>query len=87
MVHSKGSVKTDETREVLQDPRKLRRRRQEAGLTGGQLAKLAGVSKTTISLLENRHQSARPNMLAALARVLGCQVVDLMADEDTESAA
>jgi transcriptional regulator with XRE-family HTH domain len=76
------TVKTGESRIFTQDARKLRRKRLEAGLTGAQLAALAGTSKVTISLLENRHQSARPGMLAALAAALGCKPADLMPDED-----
>lgn len=82
MAQGNVTTKTGESRQLTQDPRKLRRRRLEAGLTGEQLARRAGVTKTTISLLENRHQSARPNLLAALAEALDCRIVDLMPDED-----
>jgi transcriptional regulator with XRE-family HTH domain len=79
-------VKTGEARTLTQDPSKLRRRRLEAGLTGAQLGKLAGVSKTTISLLENGHQSARPGLMAALAPALDCRIVDLMPDLEVTAA-
>jgi transcriptional regulator with XRE-family HTH domain len=83
MVNGTAPVKPGKARTLTQDPSKLRRRRLEAGLTGAQLGKLAGVSKTTISLLECRHQSARPGLMAALAAALGCQIVDIMPDRDS----
>jgi len=86
MAHGTRSVKTGEARTLTQDPSKLRRRRLEAALTGEQLGLRAGVTKTTISLLENGHQAARPGLLGALAAALGCEVVDLLPDQKVSAA-
>ena len=71
-------------RELTQDPRKLRRRRIAAGLTIRQLSQKAQVGIGSISDLEHGKQSARPGMLAALAKALGCEISDLMTDEDPD---
>lgn len=88
MSSSGQSVKAPEgNRTLTHDPRKLRRRRLEAGLTIRQLGELAHVGKSSISDLENGRQSARINTLAALAPHLGCPVADLLAPEQPVVAA
>lgn len=67
---------------LTQDPRRLLRKRLEAGLTIRQLAKKAHVGHGSISDLERGKQSARVTMLAALARALECEIADLLPDED-----
>lgn len=60
---------------------RLRDARQAAGLSQAELAEQAGLSTIYVSLIEQgvRH-NPRLNHLRALARVLGCQISDLVDD-------
>lgn len=46
------------------------------------LAQAAGYSKSHLSEVEGGHTSASPECLRELARVLGCEITDLMPAED-----
>jgi transcriptional regulator with XRE-family HTH domain len=84
MRHSEPAVKrTEGDKELTHDPRRLRRRRITAGLSIRELAAKAQVSVGSISMLENGKQSAGVKMLADLANALGCEIADLMPDENT----
>lgn len=48
----------------------LLRARKRAGLTQGELAKLAGIDRATISLIENGHESPRADTVVRLAGAL-----------------
>lgn len=63
---------------------RLKRRREEAALTQGQLAERAGVARTTIVALE-RGAEARPSTLRKLADALACEPRELLepAGDDT----
>ena len=87
MAQPMQTVKRGKRRELSQDPRKLRRRRIAAGLTGRALRDLSGVSTGTISMLESGFQSASPTTLGKLAAALGCEIADLMPDAPSRSAA
>jgi transcriptional regulator with XRE-family HTH domain len=83
MRDSEPAVKRAEgDKELAHDPRRLRRRRRLAGLTVRELAAKAQVSVGSISMLENGKQSAGVKMLADLANALGCEIADLMPDEN-----
>lgn len=71
----------------LIDKRKLRLRRIRAGLTQPQLARLAQVHPSHISLMERGDRGPSPKTLNVLASVLGCDITDLMPDEPDEAAA
>lgn len=60
----------------------LKKLRKSAGLSQDNLAKLTGITKTTISRFERGVQAARSNNLHAIARVLNCNLDDLFAGED-----
>lgn len=60
------------------DRRRLRRKRNEAGLSQTALAEITGVSKQQISALECGTNGASPETIAALAEGLGCEVSDLL---------
>lgn len=56
----------------------LRRLRQEANLTQAQLADLAGLDRTFVSLCERCHRNVTVQSLFALANGLGCTPADLV---------
>lgn len=58
----------------------LRQRRDEAGLTGEQLAMKAGLSKGFISQLETGSRTPSTETLGRLAEALGIGVADLFDD-------
>ena len=70
----------------LIDKRKLRLRRIRAGLTQPQLARLAELHPSHISLMERGDRGTSPRTLNILARVLGCDITDLMPDETDVAA-
>lgn len=61
----------------------IRKRRQEAGLTVAELARLASVSKAYISQLENNINGVRPSadVLLRIASALGTSVSTLLEKE------
>ncbi len=61
--------------------RRLRRLREEAGLTQAELAQRAGVGRVTVARIENGRMYARTETLRRLARALGISLVDLLAPE------
>ena len=80
MSASRTAVKRED---LTHDPRRLRRKRIEAGLNMTELAARADCSKATVSMLESgRYFSATPGLLARLAAALGCTITDLMPDEE-----
>lgn len=64
-----------------QDPRLIRRKRVQAGLTQGDLAAQAGISQSYMSMLEGGRASASAPVLKRLAEVLACEIADLMPAE------
>ncbi|MDT9598613.1 helix-turn-helix domain-containing protein [Sphingosinicella rhizophila] len=56
----------------------LKRLRKTAGLSQEELAGRANVNRNYIGKLERRENSATTDMLAKLADVLGCDIVDLV---------
>lgn len=63
------------------DETNLARLRKAGGFSQSQLARQSGVSVRTIQLFEQRQtniRNAQYNHLSAIARVLGCQVEDLL---------
>ena len=60
------------------DVNKLKRLRKERVLTIRELANEAGVSKTTISNIENGQSEAYPSTIRKLARALEVQPSDLV---------
>lgn len=71
----------DQTRILNQDPQRIRWLRVAAGLDQQSLARLAGISKTTMWQYEHGGRSATPEILGKIAAVLGCRIVDLMPPE------
>jgi transcriptional regulator with XRE-family HTH domain len=60
----------------------LRRLRKAVGLSQEELAGRANVNRNYIGKLERKENSATTDMLAKLADVLGCDIVDLVAPVD-----
>jgi transcriptional regulator with XRE-family HTH domain len=85
MSETEGAVKrATGDKDLTHAPKRLKYRRTAAGLSLTQLAEQAGYSKAHISMLEDgQHHSASPECLKRLAEVLGCQITDLIPDEDT----
>ena len=64
---------------TVHDPAELRRKRIEAGLDQIDLARLAGLHQTYISLLERgKKKNPTARTLKRIADALGCEPVDLM---------
>lgn len=72
---------------ALIDRHKLQARRIRARLTGPGLAKLAGLSKATISAIERGERGGTPETLGLIADALRCDIEDLMPDEMKGAAA
>jgi transcriptional regulator with XRE-family HTH domain len=58
----------------------VRARRERAGLSQGELAKLAGLSSGTLSVVEAGTGNPTVSTLFALSKVLGCDVTDLLSE-------
>ncbi|MFJ5259131.1 helix-turn-helix domain-containing protein [Streptomyces sp. NPDC088387] len=69
-----------------QDPKRLRRRRIEAGLNKRELAASAGIHPSYVTWLERGDRGASPRVLKRLAEALHCQIGDLMPPEPTDEA-
>jgi transcriptional regulator with XRE-family HTH domain len=67
------------------DPRRLTRRRVEAGLSQNALAQAIGVSKQLVSAVSNGRANFSPETLARAAQVLGCEIVDLLPPTEVQS--
>jgi len=61
----------------------ITKRRMSAGLSMNQLAKLAGVSTSTISYAEQGKTRLRSDKLSAIAMALGCTTTDLLTGNAT----
>jgi transcriptional regulator with XRE-family HTH domain len=70
-----------------QDPKRLRRKRIEAGLTQTALAQMAGVTKSHVSAVEKGNAGFSPQNIAAIATALGCEISELLPDDDEEDVA
>jgi transcriptional regulator with XRE-family HTH domain len=57
---------------------RLRRIREDRGLTQEQLAKRAGISRVYLAMLETQRQDPRLSVLVKLARALKVKVGDLV---------
>lgn len=68
------------------DPRRLERRRVEAGLNQTDLAQKAGVSKAHVSMVERGMANFSPRYLHKIAEALGCTIADLLSDEAGEAS-
>ncbi len=62
------------------DVERIKSLRRQRVLTIRELAEKAGVSKTTISNIENGQAEAYPSTIRKLARALGVEPRDLLAD-------
>lgn len=91
MSRGKQSVKPrrGSKRPTYQDPRKLRRVRTVARLTPSQLADKLKISKGHYSEIEAipPTRSASPALLGRIADELGCDITDLMSDDEPHGRA
>lgn len=75
------STITARQRPLYQNPLAVRRHRILARLGQVALAERAQITPAHVSKIETGHASASPEVLARVADALGCQVLDLLADE------
>ncbi|NML55303.1 helix-turn-helix transcriptional regulator [Streptomyces sp. R302] len=68
------------------DPKRLARRRVEAGLSMTDLGQRAGVSKQHVSMVERGRANFSPRNMAKIATALDCTIADLLADAEPEVA-
>lgn len=68
------------------NPKRLARRRVEAGLTQTELAERAGCSKQLVSMVEAGRANFSVTNLGKISQVLGCEIADLLPDEDQAAA-
>lgn len=68
---------------TVHDPDELRRKRIEAGLNQIDLANLAELHQTYISLLERGQKNPTAKTLKRIADALGCKTVDLMRERSS----
>jgi transcriptional regulator with XRE-family HTH domain len=66
--------------QALIDKEKLRLKRIRAGLTQPQLAELAQLHPSHVSLMERGKRGTSPKTLNILAGILGCDITELMPD-------
>ncbi|MFJ4365134.1 helix-turn-helix domain-containing protein [Streptomyces chartreusis] len=66
---------------------RLKRRRIEAGLNQTELARRSGISKQLVSMVEKGNARFSPANLGKVAEVLGCEIADLLPDEDPPASA
>ncbi|MBM3942763.1 MAG: helix-turn-helix transcriptional regulator [SAR202 cluster bacterium] len=59
---------------------RVRELREASGITQATLAAAAGIGRVTLVRIENGEQSPRYETLVALARVLGCQMGELVTE-------
>ncbi|MFF9238451.1 helix-turn-helix domain-containing protein [Streptomyces sp. NPDC014776] len=64
------------------DPIRLNRRRVEKGLSQTDLAQAMGVSKSLVSAVSRGKANFSPQALAKAADVLGCEIADLLPEDD-----
>ncbi|MGW7355160.1 helix-turn-helix domain-containing protein [Streptomyces sp. NPDC054802] len=69
------------------DPTALTRRRVLAGLNQSDLAERAGISKSHVSMVENGQSGLSARALGQVARALGCDIADLLLDEEPAASA
>lgn len=63
----------------------IRKRRQLLGLSATEFAQRAGYSLNHVSQIELGHSNAGPRFLRIAAELFGCQVSDLLTEEDAET--
>ncbi|MFF9625412.1 helix-turn-helix domain-containing protein [Streptomyces griseosporeus] len=64
------------------DGRLIRRKRIGLGHSVNRFAALAGISGAALSRIENGRRNPRPETLKKITDALGCQIDEVMADED-----
>ena len=67
--------------QALIDKEKLRLKRIRAGLTRPQLAELAQLHPSHVSLMERGKRGTSPKTLNVLAGILRCDITELMPDK------
>lgn len=87
MVRSKPKTNTAPKRQFDLDPVKLRRRRQAAGLSVTEMARLTDKSKGHICDLESGRYGPSMETVLIFTSTLGCTPADLMTDEPAGTAA
>lgn len=68
---------------VRSDGDEIRRRRKLTGLSATEFAAQAGYSLNHVSQVELGHNNAGPQFLRKAAEIFGCDVSDLMTEDDS----
>ena len=76
----------DVDREIAQVARRIRQRREQEGLTLGELAERSGVAPSTIQKVETGQMTPSVAVLLKIARGLGRSVSDFVRDEEPARA-
>lgn len=66
------------------DGRKVRRLREDQGMTVTELAHAAQLSKAFVSMVERHQRNSSPRTALRLAQALGCAVADLREKDDEQ---
>ncbi|MFE9765084.1 helix-turn-helix domain-containing protein [Streptomyces sp. NPDC005808] len=68
------------------DGRLIRRKRIGLGHGMNRFAALAGISGAALSRIENGQRQPRPETLKKITNALGCQVYEVIAEENSDGA-
>ncbi|MFI0528511.1 helix-turn-helix domain-containing protein [Streptomyces scabiei] len=74
-------METAQTPRLAHDPRRVHRKRVQAGLAQNQLAARIGISAAQLCRIEKGRSGASAPVLARLAEALDCEIDDLMPPE------
>lgn len=74
-------MKCNAYRKEAAKTKKLRELREKRGLKQGELAKILGVGRTTVTLWERGVNKPRADMLPSVARALRCTIDELLCHE------
>lgn len=73
-------------RKFNHDPRAVTQHRQDAGLTKTALAERLECSLSLVSEIESGTRNARPQLLARMAEIFGCNVAELESRREAETS-
>ncbi len=63
----------------------FKKHRLSAGLTQEEVAKLLGISRTTVTMWETSDVRPKADMLLDIAKIYGCTIEELLRKEDGEN--
>ena len=66
--------------------KKIRKKRQELGVTQSDLAKKAGIAQSTLSYIEKGKKRPQFNTMSAICRELGLSVLELLTFDEPQAS-